>query len=341
MSAVKWLHKNLFSSVFNTFVTLLCVVIIYKILVPIVSWTIINADFKGDSATYCTSGGACWVFIKMRFNQFMYGFYPIEEQWRINLSYILFPIFFIMFVKFRSPSYKILSLIMFVLIAYYLYNGGILGLSKVSTYNWGGLHLTLVVAFCGIITSFPIGIVLALGRRSKITILRLLSTLFIEFWRGVPLISVLFMASVLLPLFFPAGIHFNKLLRALIGIALFASAYMAEVIRGGLQAIPTGQYEAAKALGFKYWQTTYYIILPQAIRLIIPGIVNVFIALFKDTTLVLIIGLFDFLAMVQAASSDPNWLAYGVEGYVFAAFVYWIFCFIMSRFSVKLENKHG
>ena len=341
MKTIIWLRKNLFSSYFNTLLTLVCLVSICKLLPIIVNWAFIHADFRGNSASYCTSGGACWVFIKIRFNQFMYGFYPQEEQWRINLSYIIALIFLIVIIRSKNNLHKFIGIILFMIIAYYLYYGGIFGLPIVSTYNWGGLHLTLVVAFTGIIASFPLGVILALGRRSNLLVLRVTSTLFIEFWRGVPLISILFMASVMLPLFFPPEMHFNKLLRALIGISLFASAYVAEVVRGGLQAIPKGQYEAAKSLGLKYWQTMYSIVLPQTITIIIPGIMNVFIALFKDTTLVLIIGLFDFLAMVQAGNSDPNWLAYGIEGYVFAAFVYWIFCFLMSRFSTLLENKHG
>lgn len=338
---IKWLRKNLFSSWYNSILTVLSLYIFFIIIPPTIKWAIIDADIQGTTAASCTSGGACWVFIKMRFNQFMYGFYPEDQQWRINLSYIigttvLFGIFWL-----RSNSIKVLLIIVYVLIAFYLYHGGILGLPIVPTYNWGGLHLTLVVAITGIIASLPLGILLALGRRSKLPALRLCSVTFIELWRGVPLISVLFMASVMLPLFFPPDLQFDKLFRALIGITLFAAAYMAEVVRGGLQAIPSGQFEAAKSLGMRYWQIMALIVLPQAIKIVIPGIMNVFIALFKDTTLVLIIGLFDLLGMVQAASTDPKWLAYSVEGYVFAAFGFWVFCFTMSRISVRLEKKHG
>ena len=215
------------------------------------------------------------------------------------------------------------------------------GLEHVETEVWGGLLVTLVIAVTGIAASLPIGIVLALGRRSQMPAVRLLSIIFIEFWRGVPLITVLFMSSVMLPLFLPTGVEFDKLLRALIGVALFASAYMAEVIRGGIQALPKGQYEGAMALGLNYWQMMRMIILPQALKLVIPGIVNTFIGLFKDTTLVLIIGLFDFLGQIQNSYADPTWgtPVQSLTGYLFAALIYWIFCFGMSRYSIYMENK--
>jgi general L-amino acid transport system permease protein len=219
--------------------------------------------------------------------------------------------------------------------------GGAFGMPLVETQLWGGLMLTLVIAGVGIVASFPIGIVLALGRRSTMPLIRALCVTFIELVRGVPLITILFMASVMLPMFLPEGMNFDKLLRALVGVTLFAGAYMAEVVRGGLQAIPRGQYEAAAALGLGYWKMMGLVVLPQALRVVIPGIVNTFIALFKDTTLVLIIGLFDLLGMIQAATTDPKWLGYAVEGYVFAAFVFWIFCFGMSRLSMSLEVKLG
>ncbi len=223
--------------------------------------------------------------------------------------------------------------------AFLLWVGDGYGLEYIETAKWGGLFLTLVVAGTGIAASLPIGIVFALGRRSNMPAVRTVSIAFIELWRGVPLITVLFMSSVMLPLFLPEGVNFDKLLRALIGVALFSAAYMAEVVRGGLQAIPKGQYEAAEAMGLGYWQMMRLIILPQALKLVIPGIVNTFIGLFKDTTLVLIIGLFDLLGIVQAATTDPKWLGMAVEGYVFTAFVFWIFCFGISRYSMHIERK--
>lgn len=215
------------------------------------------------------------------------------------------------------------------------------GLEHVETEVWGGLLVTLVIAITGIAASLPLGIALALGRRSEMPIVRMVCIIFIEFWRGVPLITVLFMSSVMLPLFLPDGVTFDKLLRALIGVGLFSAAYMAEVVRGGLQAIPKGQYEGAMALGLTFWQMINKIIMPQALKLVIPGIVNTFIGLFKDTTLVLIIGLFDFLGMIQSSFTDATWSTplQSLTGYLFAALVYWVFCFSMSRYSIFMENR--
>jgi len=232
-----------------------------------------------------------------------------------------------------------LTITAFPLVAYILLAGGMLGLPHVSTDDWGGLMLTLVIAYVGIAAALPLGTLLALGRRSRMPIVRLLSVAFIELWRGVPLISVLFMASVMLPMFMPEGTTIDKLLRALIGIVLFQSAYMAEVVRGGLAAIPRGQYEAAAALGLGYWKMMSLIVLPQALKIVIPGIVNTFIALFKDTTLVLIIGLLDILATVQTTIRDPSWGSVATEGYLFGAAVFFVFCFGMSRYSQALERK--
>jgi general L-amino acid transport system permease protein len=231
-----------------------------------------------------------------------------------------------------------LALLAYPFAAWWLFHGG-LGLPVVETSRWGGLFLTLVIAGTGMTAALPLGIVLALGRRSEMPIVKAVCTVFIEFWRGVPLITVLFMASVMLPLFMPEGVSLDKLLRALIGVSLFAGAYMAEVIRGGLQGVPSGQYEAARALGLSYWQQMRLIILPQALKMVIPGIVNVFIALFKDTSLVLIIGLFDLLGIVQAALTNPDWLGFVLEGYVFAAAVFWAFCYGMSRISRRIERR--
>lgn len=337
-----WLHNNLFLTWPNALFTIVSLVLIFYAVPPILNWTIFNANFVGSGPEACTSGGACWVFVRMRFDQFMYGFYPRDLIWRINLSYVIFIVAALLGVlgpKLYRKWAGIFLLFIFPIIAFYLYKGGIFGLEPVDTYSWGGLHLTLVIAVISIICSLPIGILLALGRRSPMPIIRAMSIMFIELWRGVPLISVLFMASVLIPIFFSGDVHFDKVLRALIGITLFYSAYMAEVVRGGLDALPKAQSEAAQALGFRYIPSLYLIILPQAIKIVIPGIVNNFIGLFKDTTLILIVGLFDFLGMVQAANEDPRWIAYGLEGYVFAAFVYWLFCFLMSRYSVYLEHK--
>lgn len=335
-----WLRKNLFSSPLNTVLTLLSVYFLYQVIPPLIQWMLIDATWAGETRESCVSDGACWVFVRAHFAQFIYGFYPESGHWRVNATFLLLIILLIP-LFFKSFPYKIWLgvTIIFIhpVIAYYLLHGGIFGLEIVETALWGGLMLTLILAWR--VLSLPMGILLALGRRSKMPVIRALCIAYIELWRGVPLITVLFMSSVMLPLFLPEGVNFDKLLRALIGITIFESAYMAEVVRGGLQAIPKGQYEAAESLGLSYWKTMGLVVLPQALKLVIPGLVNTFIALFKDTTLVLIIGLFDLLAIIESAFRDPHWLGYAVEGYVFAALVFWSFCFGLSRYSQSLERK--
>jgi len=239
-----------------------------------------------------------------------------ETRWRAALLFTVFPF-----------------------VGYWLFAGGAFGLAEVATDRWGGLSLTLVMASVGMTVSLPVGVLLALGRRSEMPVIRSLCLAYIEFIRGVPLISVLFMASVMLPLTLPEGTHFDKLLRALVGISFFYAAYMAEVVRGGLQAIPRGQYEAAESLGFRYWRAMRLIILPQALRVVIPGITNTFLGLFKDTTLVAVINLMDVLGIVKSALADTQWLGYTKEAYVFAGFAFWIFCFSISRYSMRLEKR--
>ncbi|MDH3688078.1 MAG: amino acid ABC transporter permease [Gammaproteobacteria bacterium] len=337
-----WMRANLLSSPLNIGLTLLGLYLIYLVVPPILSWAFIDANFSGQTREDCVKEGACWVFIKVWFKQLMYGRYPNTELWRINAAYIIFAISLILLLIPRFPWKGWLGLfllVVFPLIAYYLFVGDSFGLMGVETPLWGGLFLTLVIAVLGIVASLPLGIVLALGRRSDMPIVRAICVAFIEFWRGVPLITVLFMSSVMFPLFMPEGTYFDKLLRALIGVMLFSAAYMAEVVRGGLQAIPKGQFEAASALGLSYWKSMGLIVMPQALKMVIPGIVNTFIGLFKDTTLVLIIGLFDFLGMAQLAATNPDWLGFAVEGYVFVAFGFWCFCFSMSRYSQNLEKK--
>ena len=337
-----WLRSNLFASPLNSILTLIGLYIVYALFIPVIDWAFVSADWLGNNKDACSLKGACWVFVIQRLDFFIYGFYPDAEYWRVNIIFVLLALLIMPQMVEKAPYKKFSGwffLTGFPIIAGVLLLGGILGLEPVSTDKWGGLLLTLVISFVGIIAALPLGVFLALGRRSDMPAIRIICTAFIELWRGVPLISVLFMASVMLPLFLPDGANFNKLLRALIGIVMFQSAYMAEVIRGGLQAIPKGQYEAAASLGLGYWKSMGLIILPQALKLVIPGIVNTFIALFKDTTLVLIIGLFDLLQTVNSAIVDPNWPQVSTEGFVFAGFVFWIFCFSMSRYSIALERK--
>ncbi len=342
VGVVGWLRANLFSSWFNTLLTLFAAYLVWLMLPPLIQWAFIDADWSGTTRADCTSGGACWVFVQQRFGQFMYGFYPTELRWRVDLTLWLAVIgaapLFIPQMP-RKALYGLAFLLIYPVLAFWLLHGGFMGLSTVSTSQWGGLMLTLVIAAVGIAGALPLGILLALGRRSEMPAIRVICVTFIEFWRGVPLITVLFMSSVMLPLFLPEGLSFDKLMRALIGVILFQSAYIAEVVRGGLQAIPKGQYEAAAAMGLGYWRMMGPVILPQALKLVIPGIVNTFIALFKDTSLVIIIGLFDLLNSIKQATTDPAWLGMATEGYVFAALIFWIFCFGMSRYSQHLERK--
>lgn len=344
VGVVGWLRRSLFSSPLNAVLTLLAIYLLFATLPPLLRWAFLDASWSGDNREACHPGGACWVFIRVHLDQFLYGFYPDEQRWRVNAAVLLLILGAApLFMRTVSSKFKVRLglglLIVYPCVAFVLLKGGMIGLPAVDTSQWGGLLLTLVIAGVGMTAALPLGVLLALGRRSRMPTIQTLCVTFIEFWRGVPLITVLFMSSVMLPLFLPAGMNFDKLLRALIGVTLFQGAYMAEVVRGGLQAIPKGQFEAAAALGLGYWKTMGLIVLPQALKLVIPGIVNTFIALFKDTSLVLIIGLFDLMNIVHNATTNPAWLGFSTEGYVFAAAVYWLFCFSMSRYSQSLE-KH-
>jgi len=465
---VATLRKNLFATPFDTIITIVLGLFTAWAVWRLVQWGFATAVFTGENREACLAGeggavGACWAFVHAKLGQFVYGLYPLDQRWRVDLLFVLLAVLMVPLAIPTAP-YKRLNAILLVLVfpfvALVLLTGGNIGLSggwvaflfiiaafissalaagnvtasakllkvanglalvgllvllaanvvasgrvtfldfrfsilslfafflalgsigasvlsslgareprhagvlrillpplvtavliavlaadfglqHVPTNLWGGLMLTLVVALTGIAASLPVGILLALGRRSHLPAVRLFSIIFIEFWRGVPLITVLFMSTFMIPLLLPEGVTFNQLLRALIGVAIFSAAYMAEVIRGGLQAIPKGQYEGAQALGLGYWQMMRLIIMPQAIKLVIPGIVNTFIGLFKDTSLVYIIGLADLLGTVRRGFSDPNWITptTAATGLVFAGFVYWIFCFGMSRYSMFMERR--
>jgi general L-amino acid transport system permease protein len=344
--AASWARRNLFSSWLNTALTVAAVYFLYLVVPPFLSWAVFDAAWRGSSGRDCPDhDAACWVFIRARFGQFIYGSYPLAERWRVDLLFILAAAAVAALMVPRVPFKRWIALALVVVLpplGFLLLHGGYLGLATVPTSEWGGLMLTLVVAVWGIATSIPLGLLLALGRRSEMTLLRVACVAFIELWRGVPLIAVLFMAAFMFPLFVPAGTDFDRLLRALVALSLFNAAYMAEVFRGGLQAIPKGQYEAAYALGLGYWRMMGLVVLPQALRVVLPGIVNTCIAIFKETTLVLVIGLFDLLGAVQAGLADPEWLVgdhVRTTGYVFTAFVFWVFCFGMSRYSLRLGGK--
>ena len=336
------LNKNINSNNFNAFLTLLTVFIIIKSIPPLLNWFVLDANFLGNSKDDCTGDGACWVFIKVWFNRFMYGLYPDAEQWRINTAFlILFIIVGIsFFVSSKLKKYFILFLVfIYPFLGIELISGGSFGLKYVETAAWGGLSLTFIISAFAILFCFPIGVFLALGRRSSLPAIRYVSIGFIELWRGVPLITVLFMSAVMFPMFLPDGTFIDKLIRVLIAITLFEAAYMAEVVRGGLQALPKGQYEAARSLGMGYWKMNLLIILPQALKLVIPGIANTLLALVKDTPLIFVVGLMELAGMIGLAKTNPKWLGMAMEGYVFAGLVFWVICYAMSRYSQNLEKK--
>ena len=336
------INANFNSSNFNAILTLLITFALIKFIPPLLNWFIFDANFLGNTKDDCTGGGACWVFVKVWLNRFVYGMYPDAEQWRINTAFIILftAVGASFFASIKYKRYLIIFLLfIYPIIGFKLISGGNFGLKYVETGAWGGLSLTFIVSAFSLILCFPVGMLLALGRRSSLPAIKYTSIGFIELWRGVPLITVLFMSAVMFPMFLPDGTYVDKLIRVLIAITLFEAAYMAEVIRGGLQALPKGQYEAAKSLGMGYWRMHSLIILPQALKLVIPGIANTFLALVKDTPLIFVVGLLELAGMVNLAKTNPKWLGMAMEGYVFAGLVFWVICYSMSRYSQNLEKK--
>jgi general L-amino acid transport system permease protein len=346
-----WIMEHLFSSPLNVVLTLLSLLLLVWIVPPLLNFLIFDATWVGEDRAACIATpdrprvGACWAFVSERINFFIYGFYPVNERWRVDVFFALLAIGIVWLLASWAPNKRFAAIYFFILLpilsVMLLLGFAPLGLSYVPTSLWGGILVTVVVSAVGIVFSLPLGVILALGRRSTMPAVRLFSIIFIEFVRGVPLITVLFMASVMLPLFVPEAWSPDKLLRALIGVAVFAAAYMAEVVRAGLQAIPRGQYEGAQALGLSYWKMMGLIILPQALRITIPNIVNSNIALFKDTTLVFIVGIFDFLRTIEAARIDPKWATpvTSTTGYAFAAIFYFLCCWMMSRYARSMERR--
>src|SRR6266481_7683438 len=343
--AIGWLRVNLFASISSTIVTLLLLFVLAKAAAGLVQWAFWNAVWSvpGSDTSACRAVhglGACWAVIPEKLRFILFGTYPFDQQWRPALAMLVFIALF--YVSSRREWWRkelaLLWAAALTLIGLLMW-GGVPGLSFVSQDRWGGLPVTLILATFGLAFGFPLGIVVALGRRSKLPAIRSLCVLYVELIRGVPLISLLFMASVMFPLFMPDGVNIDKLLRAQIAFVLFAGAYLAEVMRGGLQAVPRGQHEAAEALGLSYWKKNGLIILPQAIRHVIPPLVNTFIAFFKDTSLVLIIGIFDLLTTAKTAIIDPAWQSFSVEVYLFVGLIYFAFCFAMSRYSWHLETQ--
>jgi len=342
-----WTRAKLFGSWPSTLATLIILYLAARLLPPLFDWALVHAVWAPDRAATCRDAsiaGACWAFVADKYRFILFGTFPAEEQWRPTLVIaILLALYgFSGFQLVRREKLVGIWLGGLILIGL-LMGGGVFGLTYVENERWGGLTLTLLLSTFGLALAFPLSILLALGRRAEMPIIRWFSIGYIELIRGVPLISVLFMASVMLPLFFPQGVSIDKLLRAQLAMSLFAAAYLAEVIRGGLQAVPPQQEEAGLATGLSYWQRVRYITLPQALRLAIPPLVNTFIGFFKDTSLVVIIGLFDFLTTIKISLNEPAWSGFGIEAYLFAAIGYFAFCYPMSRFSQKLERQtsHG
>lgn len=336
-SAALWMKKNLFSTPQNSVLSIFIIAILLKTFVPFFNWLLIEATWTGDAATCREASGACLSFIREKFIYILFGPYPRSEIWRPTL--VILSMFTLLWWS-KEPHRWNKKLVKwwgsFIILGWFLLSGG-LGLIRVESSSWGGLPLTLILSFVGIALSYPIGILLALGRRSEMAFIKSLCVIYIELIRGVPMISLLFMSSVMFPLFLPEGVSIDKLLRAQVAIIMFISAYMAEVVRGGLAAIEKGQYEAADALGLNYFQTMRFIILPQALKIVIPPSVNTAIGMLKDTSLVIIIALFDLLSTTKAALKDPEWLGFSIEGYLFAAFIYFVLCFSMGKYARRLE----
>ena len=346
---VGWVRANLFSGWISTAVTLVLAYFIIRWTIGFFDWAILNAVWSvpNNQTQACRDArgiGACWAVITEKHRFILFGTSPYDEHWRPALCVVLFVALYIVSAmrRFWRLSLALIWIGMLTLIGVLMW-GGMLGMSYVPQERWGGLVITLILATFGLAFAFPLAIVVALGRRSDLPAIKAICILYVELIRGVPLISLLFMASVMFPLFLPEGMNIDKLLRAQIAIILFAGAYLAEVVRGGLQALPKGQYEAADALGLSYWHKTGFIILPQALRLVIPPLVNTFIGFFKDTSLVLIIGIFDLLTAGKTAIIEPAWQGFGVEVYLTVGAIYFVFCFAMSKYSQSLEaelNRH-
>ena len=336
---MKWVRENFFGTWWQSVITLLILWLLWKSVPPFVDWAFLDAVWAPDSKRCRASEGACWGLITEKHRFILFGTYPYEQHWRPALaSAVLVGLWvFSAFRRFWRWWLMLVWLGGLGVIGALMW-GGVFGMPYVENERWGGLILTLLLSTFGIVFAFPLGILLALGRRSDMPVVSGLCVGYIELVRGVPLISLLFMASVMLPLFLPSGMTIDKLLRAQIAVIMFAAAYLAEVIRGGLQAISKGQYDAAHALALPYWRRTYLIILPQALRIAVPALVNNFVALFKDTSLVLIIGLFDLLSTIKISLTEPAWSGFGVEAYLFASVVYFVFCYAMSRYSRSFEH---
>jgi general L-amino acid transport system permease protein len=345
--ALAWIRDNLFSSIWSAILTIVLIALCLWVIPDLLAWATTKAVWSATDGGLCRAhqDGACWAFIGRKLDYFRYGSYPEDERWRVDATEIFGAVLIAWLLWPRAPRRNIGVALFFVVypaLAFILLHGSVsIGLPIVDTVLWGGIFVSLLTALVGIVFSLPLGVLLALGRRSELPIVKAASVIYIETIRGVPFITVLFMANTMLPLFIPEAWAPDRLLRPLVGTALFAAAYLAEEVRGGLQLMPKGQFEGAMALGLNYRRMMSLVILPQALTLVIPGIVNNFIGLFKDTTLVSVVGTLDFLETVENAAKDPVWIGptIAATGYAFAALFYFVFCFGMSRYSLAMERR--
>ena len=340
VGVIGWVKANLFNGWFNSLLSILTLFLLYKTVPPLVRWAFIDSVWQASGAGCREAAGACWSVIRANFRFIIFGFYPYDQQWRPFIAMlILFGLLFYSRNRRHWNKYLGYGWIVGLAVMGLLMKGGIFGLSPVESTKWGGLPLTLLLSVFGLTAAYPLGVILALGRQSRMPAVKLLCVIYIELIRGVPLISLLFMGSIIFPLFLPEGITINKILRAQIAIILFTAAYIAEVVRGGLQGMSRGQYEAAESIGLNYYLTMRLVILPQALKIVIPPTVSILISAFKDTSLVVIIALFDLLKTTQTVLSNPEWLGFSREAYIFIALLYFLGCFSMANYSRKLERE--
>ncbi len=339
IGVIGWIRANLFNSWFNSVLTLLVIALLFKFVPPFVRWAFVDSHWNSTSAACHASGGACWSIIPANIRFIMFGFYPPSQQWRPLVAMVLLVVM-LLITRNRQWWGRPLAWgwLVGLVVMGILMRGGILGLRPVESTQWGGMPLTLILSIFGLTAAYPLGVILALGRQSRLPAIKSISIVYIELIRGVPLISLLFMSAVIFPLFLPEGVTINKIIRAQAAIILFTAAYIAEVVRGGLQAIPKGQFEAADSIGLNYFQTMRLVILPQALKIVIPPTVSILISAFKDTSLVVIIALYDILKTTQSTLSNPKWMGFSTEAYIFLAVVYFICCFFMSNWSRQLER---
>ncbi len=339
VGVIGWLRGNLFNSWFNSLVTIVVLLVLVQVVPPFFKWAFVDSLWNSSAEACRDIDGACWSIIPQNISFILFGFFPAGQHWRPAIAMLLL-ISLVVYSKDRKHWKKSLGgywLVSLIVMATLMY-GGVFGMPVVETDQWSGLPLTFMLALFGMIAAYPLGVLLALGRRSRMPAIKTLCVVYIEMIRGVPLISLLFMSSVMFPLFLPEGVSFDKVLRAQVAIILFTAAYIAEVVRGGLQAMPRGQFEAADSLGLNYNQTMRLIILPQALKIVIPPSVGILLSAFKDTSLVVIIALYDVLKTTKVALSNPKWTGYSTEAYIVLAVFYFICCFAMSNYSRKLEK---